>query len=184
MKKPLLLLLMISSAFMVTSCKKLKEATEQNVSITPNSVEFNIDPIATTNTVTTIGTINVDIDLNALVKQYAAGFGVNNIKSIKIKSFKIDLVNGSDASNNLANLESLSGEISATGKSSQAIVNLNSNPDVQATSITIPSSGDIELKDFVAGTSVKYTLKGKLRRATTKTLRAKITAEYAFVFSL
>lgn len=184
MKTKLFFLLLIASVALASSCNKIKEATNQDVNITPNSIEFNVAAITNTSAVTEIGTADVNFDLNALIKAKASAFGVNNVKSVKLKSLTAEFVNNTaDADNNFGNLESISAEISATGKASQVMASFTNSSAARVDAITMPANGNVELKDLVTGTGIKYTLKGKLRKAI-KASRIKVTASYDLVVGL
>jgi len=61
------------------------------------------------------------------------------------------------------------------------VVKVTENPATQRSSITIPANGDIELKQLMTGSNIKYNIRGKLRKATTIKLNAKLTANYDLV---
>ncbi len=183
MKHKLLWLALASLTIFTSSCDKVKDALKTNVSISPSDVNATIPIISNTTENQTIGEFNLNLDLGALIKEQVGSMGIKNLKSVKIKSFKITLTDANDA-NNFANMEKIEGRLSASGQAEIVVVSVLNNPDTYASSLTIPSSGDIELKNLVTGTQVKYSLKGKLRRATTKTLAAKITAQYNLVLGV
>ena len=180
MKKKLLALLVIGSTIMATSCKKLEEALEQNVTITPTSVTFDIDAISNINAVTAIKSFDLNFNLGDEIKKQASSFGINNLKSIKPKSFTFELTN-SNADNNIGNFETLEVEVTATSLNPLVVVKVTENPATQRSSITIPANGDIELKQLMTGSNIKYNIRGKLRKATTIKLNAKLTANYDLV---
>lgn len=183
MKKKLLALLFIGSAVVASSCKKLEEALDQKIRITPSGIDFTIPAISTTEPNTTIKDFNLNFDLGAEIKKQAASLGIENLKSVKPRSFTITLTN-STAQNNIANFETLEVEVSATGLTPLVAVKVASNPDEQKSTITLPANGEVELVQLMKGSNVKYKVKGKLRRGTTIELNAKLTADYDLVAGL
>ena len=184
MNKNLFLSLIALAVLLSASCKKVKDALQKDFDITPDAIEATVPPVTTTDETTVIGTFTVDMNLDSLVNSYTSQFGIGNIKSIKITSFKVALLNA-NASNNISNFESASAEISAPGQGAKVLVQSNNIPDTYAESLTLPvTGGDIELKDYVKATTFNYVLRGKARRTTSKELRVKVTAQYTFTFGL
>lgn len=169
----------------LSSCSKVEEITQKDVVITPNSVTFTIPEVTSTDAGSISAPFEVNLDLAALIKEKASSFGVGNIKSIKITSLKIDLINGDDA-NNFKIIENLSASISAEGLSSKVLASVTNNDFTTVKqSLVIPvTGGDIELKDYLKATSFKYSISGKAHSKTTKALQAKLTASYTFKLGL
>jgi len=183
MKKTLLTTLACGFLLAFSSCDKIEEAIQQDVSITPNTVTFSIDKINTTTTVTNMDSVTVNLNLDSLVKKNASGFGAANIKSIKLKSFSIVLDNA-DNDNNFANFESINAQIQATGQSPVELVSVSNNPDTYSNTLSLKlSNGGLDLKQYLSGT-FKYKIQGKARRVTTKVLKATATAKYTFTVGL
>lgn len=183
MKKKFLFLFMLGTSVALTSCDKIKEATNQDVTITPEAVNFTIPIITNTAAVTKIGEFSLNVDLDAKIKEKASKFGIKNIKSIKVSSVTVSL-NNSDDNNNFGNMETLEGSISADNQTSQVAVKVANNPATAASTITLPANGNIELKSLVTGANIKYTFNGKMRKATTKALEARATVKYELVVGL
>ena len=169
----------------ISSCSKVKEALNlsTDVTLTPKSAEFSIPAQATTDAEVTFKEIQAEVNLDSLIKTAAPDFDKTNIKSVKIKGFKIEFLNGDDA-NNFANFKSINSQLEASGKSPIVIVSTDNNPDEKKTSLTIPANETIELKDYISSGIFKYVFKGKLRRATTKALTTKVTVDYTFKVNL
>ena len=168
----------------LSSCKKIAEALQTNITSSPKVVEFQIPVLPQSSTEVTYKEISVNINMDSLVKAAAPSFGSKNIRSIKLKSFKVEFSNGDNA-NNFANLESIKGRIMATGQSGLDIVSIANNPDVNSNSLTIPIAAEgIELKDYLASGSFRYVLKGKVRRATTHVLQAQAYVVYDFTLGM
>lgn len=179
-----LLTLAIAAIFTFSSCSKIKEAMQRDIAISPTGVTFTVPIITSLNAGTTIGTVPVTMDLDALIKAQASKFGIDNVKNVKITGLKIKL-NDSDATNNFANLESLSATIKANGQSDVVVAAVTNNADAEKSELTIPiTQGNAELKGFVTSTSFSYILAGKARRVTTKPLSATATFTYTLTVSL
>jgi len=171
-------------ALTITSCKKIAEALQTSISASPKVIEFEIPKLAANTSEVTFKEVQVKIDMDSLVKASAPGFGSRNIKSIKLRSFKLELSNADDASN-FANLESVNGFLNCEGKEPLQVVAIPNNPDTKASILNVPiSSEGIELKEYLAGGTFRYVLKSKVRRATAKGLNARATVVYDFTLGL
>ena len=173
------------SLLSLSSCKKVEDALNltADVSLTPKSLEFVIPITSTSDTSKTLREIEVNMNVDSLIKLKDPSYDKSKIKGIKIKGFKLEIVNSDDA-NNLANFSSIHSQISANGKTPLVIVSKDNNPDVKASELLVPASESLDIKDYVTSTTFKYILKGKVRRATTKALTTKVTVDYNFTVSL
>ncbi|RYE55265.1 MAG: hypothetical protein EOP48_10575 [Sphingobacteriales bacterium] len=167
----------------LSSCKKISEALQTNVSSSPKVVNFEIPILAQSSSEITYKEVAVKINMDSLVKVVAPSFGASNIKSIKLKSFKVEFSEGDNA-NNFANFESIKGRIMADGQPGLDIVSIANNPDVTSSALIFPISEGLELKDYLSGGSFRYVLKGKVRRATTKVLKAQAYVVYDFTLGM
>jgi len=182
--KSLFTLMISFTVLFATSCNKLEEALQSDLSTTPKEVEFSIPVLTASNTEVTYKEIGTTINLDSLIKVTAPSFGEKNIKSIKLTNFTIDFLN-SDNANNFANLQSINAKIETAGKSALEIVSITNNPDVTSASLSIPLSAEgLELKDYLSNKTIKYILKGKVRRSTTKILQAKAKVNYTITVGL
>ncbi len=182
MKNKLRVLLLVGMVVISGSCKKVEETTDQKITITSEAVSATIDPVSNVTTNATLGKFTLPIDLGAKIKEKVTLFGIKNLKSVKISSATIELVNGTPG-NDFGNLESLDIEISADNQTSQFAAKITNNTATGNTLI-VPANGNIELKSLVTGTNVSYSLKGKLRQPITKVLNAKISVKYSLVVGL
>lgn len=183
MKKNLLFMLAVLT-ITFTSCEKIKDAVSRDVDITPKAVEISIPIIGSTTAQSVLGEATLNINIDSLIRANVPEFGSPAVKSVKLKGFNLELLNG-DATNNFSVLESISAELSATNQTTQVLVSLPNNPDVDTRNLVLPIVGSgIELKNYILSGNFKYSLKGKARRVTTKELRVRATSIYTFTFGL
>jgi hypothetical protein len=183
MKNSTILLSAMALLITFSSCKKIKEATQRDIQITPTAITFTIPIITSTAAGTSFGTYNESLDLDALIKTYASEFGEDNVKNIKISSVTLELLN-QDADNNVQNFESINVALQTGSGAPVTIAAAASIPNTSAPSITVPVSGTTDLKSYLGATSFSYAVTGKLRKATTKVLNAKLTAQYTATVGL
>ena len=79
-------------------------------------------------------------------------------------------VSNGDAANNLANFESARFTFSSNTKTTPAEIISITFPDTFATSYTAQPTNSPELKEYLSGNTLTYTLYGKSRRTTNKPL--------------
>lgn len=183
MKKKSIALLMLASVVMTTSCNKIKEATDQNITLTTADVTLNVASRGVSAQEVALSSVVATADLDALIKQKASGFGLKNVKSLKIKTLTAEITAGADANNSFANLNDVSAVIEATGKTPfSATYSSTSTARVDKISLVVNSAAD--LKDLVSGADLKYTLKSKIRTALTNNLTIKLVATYDAVVGL
>lgn len=180
--------ILLATALIITavffSCNNISESIQRDIFISPKPVSFTIPKISLTDSLMPIGNLNVkSLNLDSLINIQTEKFGAKNIKSIKIKDFKLALLD-TNSLNNIQNIEIITVKINATGQKEQSIATAAPS-DSKAALLTIPLvSGISDLKSFLTSPSFNYSLTGELRTATTKELKAQVTATYVVTVSL
>ena len=165
----------------IQSCNKLASALQYNFAMNTGSVTVVIPAISDTGTQLTLGTASNTYNVDSVIKANSAStLGISNITSIKLTSCVVTITSGYSTANNFANFESCNASFSSTSNTTPYVISIPSNPDVNATSISIPVDPTAELKSYISGTTFNYSLGGKLRRATT----APITCTVQFTFAV
>ncbi|RYY26401.1 MAG: hypothetical protein EOO04_10730 [Chitinophagaceae bacterium] len=151
------------------SCEKIKDAIFNAFSAQGADVNFVIPAIPDTTTTGTLGSQTAYFDLDSTVKAHTANqFSIDDVNTVSPDSIILTLANA-DSSNNMSNFES--GQLSFYSDANTTPVNFNFTvPDVYATSFVVPVDQSLNLKSYMTGSNYTYTLKGKLRRATTHDL--------------
>jgi hypothetical protein len=170
------LLFLLVSSFFLTSCDKLKDALKVDVAMQTADVSFTIPPQqAGTQTLSEfITSLNVD----SAIKANNSQFGISNVKSVKITSVRITLLNG-DGQNTFGALSDCKMDFSSNNKPDKVTLgSLSNNPDAAVSALDLPVNSSLELKDYFSAASFNYTLSGTTRRAITKTLECKATVKF------
>lgn len=182
--KPFLSLCFIATIGLFSSCDELKEALKADFDFEGEAIYIEIDPIESTEGIQLLGKEDYNFDLAKIIQENASSFSIDNIREVNLTNIQIELMDG-DEENNFENLESIYAEVYANGMAEKVVAEKLGIPEVEAMKITIPiKGGSVNLKDFVTKQSFGYNVKAKLRKATTKTLTAKITADYNFVVGI
>lgn len=183
MKKKFLFLLLIGSAVVASSCKKLEEATNQNITLTGAEATLVVSARDVSSGSVELNFATVTSNLDALIKENASGFGLKNLKSLKIKTLTAEITAGSNATNNFSNFKDLSATLEATGKT-PFTASYVGTPPASSTNISFAVSNAVDLKDLVSSGSLKYTLKATVLTKTTTDLTIKVKTTYDAVVGL
>lgn len=176
-QQPKLLIAVIAIVSMFSACKKIKDAANIDLNLTYGQVTFTI-PQITAAGASTLGESNVRFDIDSLIKKTNSALSMANIKSVKVTSCVVEILDG-DVNNNFSALSSAKVSLSSNVNSTKTLVaEIASNPDVEAYSLTIPVNTTIELKDYFKATNFTYTIEGVARKTTSKPLSAKATIKY------
>ena len=160
------------------SCTKIANQLQYNLDMHSGSVTVMIPPSSNTSTESTIGAGMNNINVDSFVKAHTAGLlGAANILSVKLTSCTMTLDKGNTA-NSFANLQSCNASFSSNAEVSPYKVSIASNPDVYSTSISLPVDTTTELKGYMLGSQYNYSLGGRLRRATTDSMKCTINFQF------
>lgn len=116
-------------------------------------------------------------NLDSIVKVNTGNnFGAADITSVKVKSFKLKIVQYGDSANNLANFESASFNFSSNTKSDPIKVATVNFVDAFSLEKVISGDGTPELRPYLDGTELYYAISASLRRHTKKSIKISIIA--------
>lgn len=174
---------MIGSVLVGSSCKKLAEATDQNITLTGAEATLTVSSKDISAGTVELSSATATSDIDALIKQKASGFGLKNIKSLKIKTLTADITAGSDANNNFSNFKDLSATLEATGKN-PFTASYAGTPAAGSTNISFAVTSATELKDLVSSGTLTYRLKATVLKKNTNNLTIKVKTTYDVVVGL
>jgi hypothetical protein len=160
-------------------CKKLKSQLFQAFTTGSISQDIDIPIVGDTNTFTDRGSIIHNFNMDSLIKAESGGtFGLNDISKITVNEAKL-VVKNADAGNNFANFEKgrLRFNTNAGGTPTVDIAT-GLNPDIYSETWIMPSIASVNLKDYLKGTQLNYTLALKARRATSKILNCTLNIKF------
>lgn len=180
---PVFLTIIVITVLM-NACSKVNDSTYMDISLSPPAAAFNIPIISSTAAGTNIAEITPDLKLDSMIKLQAPRFSAANITSIKMTGYRLQLTDSVEEENNFSNIENITVSVKGGGTNSNAIAALSIADNLSGT-INIPiTATDNDLKSFFNGGDAKYILTGKLRRPSTKILKAKATVTYRLQLSL
>lgn len=153
------------------ACNKVREALFPAIDVNLPAFQFSVPAIPVVlNNEAILGSFTVPFNLDSIVRANTGGaFGAGAVATVKVKQMVISVLNG-DQNNNLANFESVRFTLASNTKTNAAELISITFPDVYAVSTTATQNNSPELKDYLTGTQLSYTLYGKARRTTSKAL--------------
>ena len=159
------------------SCTKLAKNLQYDLDMQTASVNIVLPP--STDTVgSASGTQTNHYNIDSFIKANTANvLGLSNITSVKIKSVTLTL-NNATAAQNFANFRSCYGSVYSTGNTTPYVLTVANNPDVFASTLSLPVDTTADLRSYMNGNDFTYSLGGSLRRATTDSVRC--TVQFAF----
>lgn len=180
--------ILLASALIITavlfSCNNINESIQRDVFISPKPVAFTIPKITETDSIMLIGDLNIkSLNLDSMINGQSDKFGAENIKSIKIKDFKLELLD-TNSLNNIQNIQTIIVNLKASEQKDLTIAGANpSNSKTDKLTLQIVS-GSPDLRAFLTSPSFTYNLTGVFREATTKELKAQVSATYTVTVGL
>lgn len=171
MKKVLISVSLLIFVIAGMSCNKIKDAIFPSIDVNLPAFQIRVPAIPIVlNSEASLGSFTINFNLDSIIRANTAGaFGAGAVSTIKVKKMVISVSNG-DAANNLANFESARFTFSSNTKTTPAELVSITLTDTFATSYTAEPTSSPELKEYLTGTQLTYSLFGKARRTTSKPL--------------
>lgn len=170
--------LLIASVIIIgfTSCSKLVgELVSKLMSMQTVDAEFTLPIITDTTNSQSYGPTSTHVNVDSFITSYSSGnYTIKNLKKATIQSCLIT-INNPDSSNNFANVQSCEVDLNSD-IITQMIhpATITNNPDIYADTLNVPVDNSIDLTSYMNSKQFNYTVKAKLRRATTKALTCTI----------
>lgn len=165
------------------SCDKVKEKLSVNVGLNETEITFDVParPLAgsTDSTYSEIYTINLD----SLIKAESDELGVHNIRSVKINSCQLTLLNPGIKS--FADMEFCKLELSPGNTDMwTTLAQININADQPTTTISVPVNSEVNLKDYFTTDQLQYRIVSKNRNSIATASRIKAAISFTLKVGL
>ena len=170
------LLITSVSIIVLTSCSKIiGTLISKFMSMQTIDAQFTLPIVTDTTQQQAYGPTSSKINVDSFITAYSSGnYTIKNVKSAHIESCSITITNPDDK-NNFANIQSC--QVDLNSDAIQTMIHpasISNNPDQYAASIDVPVDNTIELKDYLNSKQFNYTVRAKMRRATTKEMTCTI----------
>lgn len=167
-----------ATAFGFSSCEKIENALFKPFQ-SPINFEVTIPVITNTTAEQNMGQTQVRYNLDSVIRKNTGDvFGADIVGAMYVKEIGIQLLDA-DANNDLGNFDYV--KLSVSSGSGTPVTmgpfNVSSSATTNA-SFTVP--GSVDILPFFNGSTVNFSMSGKANTATTKTLRARVSATISF----
>lgn len=178
MRKFTLMSVVALSVLALTSCEKAAQLLFKPFE-SPLNFNVTIPVISSTANETSMGSSNVAFNLDEEVKEHTDGkLDGDVVGAMYINQVAITLTD-SDGNNNLSNFEYVTVSVSS-GSSTPVVYGPFTVPNGATTTASFTVANSANIKPFFSGSTVKFELRGKAKKATTKTLQANVGATIKF----
>jgi hypothetical protein len=180
--------LVVALAATASSCEKFKKAVpDPKFDWDGASTSLTLPATSDTSAQKELGITEFSYNLDSMFKaetkkRVGIELGYDRLKSVKIKTIRLTLENG-DASNNFANFVYAGANLRTNHNNDVYTLGyVPSNPDTYSVDLTIPAGDpNKDIKSYFKGnTTFSYAAIAKLRRPTTKDLKANMKVTYEF----
>jgi hypothetical protein len=178
-KNPLLAFLTIATAasMALSSCTDLAKKLDFDLNMVPVSVTVTIPAYTDSTGNVTVGPTTSSYNVDSFITAQTNGnLSSSNIQSVKVKSITLSLTNAT-AESNFQDFKSCTVSFHSNSNSNPYEVNISDNPDVYATTLTLPVDPNTDLKSYI-GNTFTYTISGEMRHPVRTPLSCTIT--YSF----
>lgn len=159
-------------ALAFSACNKVNDAIQVNVPLKMAEVNFTIQPAASGQH--DLGTFSVYANVDSVIKAYNASLLVSSIRSVKIKSCTIAILDPAvHPDDNFTALSAARADLSSDAKPDWVTVAEVSAPPTDPSFLTLPVNEQAELKDYFKGNTFSFRLSGNLQRAIMNEVRCR-----------
>lgn len=179
----------LATMFITQSCNQVTNAVKlPDYSWTGASYDITFPPTNDTTAQATIGTQDMTVNIDQLIKDNTGGVGsFNSIKSVHITDIKLTLLDAT-TQNNFANFSYAGAAFNTDANNGNYdpynIAYVENNPDVYSTILTPPvlSTNDDVKKYFQSNTKFYYIVVAKLRRPLKDSVHCHVDLTYNISF--
>lgn len=163
----------------IFSCKKINESIQREIVVSPEPALFTIPVIPNTNAGFIAGefldTINLEHELHLVSKE----FGPGNVSDVKVLSVKLDLLADTiDEEHNLALFDDISITVSS-GEKKAILAKVENSSASEGSMLVQGAVPTTDLKDILTGSTFLYDIRVRAARATSSTLRARLSPVFS-----
>jgi hypothetical protein len=173
--KKILLIASLSIVGLASCSKIVGMLVSKIMSMQTVDAQFTLPIVTDTTNTNSYGPATATVNVDSFITAYSSNnYNIKNLKSANIESCNITISNPDDK-NNFANIQSC--EVDLNSDVNKTIIHpatITNNPDTYSASLDVPVDNTIDLTSYMNAKQFNYTIKAKLRRATTKELTCTI----------
>lgn len=176
----------LSLLLIYTSCSKITESLQRDALIV-DTVYFEIPVIENLSNEVTLPDIATTIDLEAQIRAQVQDLTASNLQSARLKNLHLALKeikkDSIDKENNFANLQSIKFNLS-DGSKTDSLANITIPSTNLIGALALPPVMSPEtLKPYLSSSSMKYRIKVKAKKITTKVMYVRAATSYTVTLS-
>lgn len=165
----------------ISSCKK-SEDIHRDLILQTEGIDFDIPILPISLDPVSLGEISTEADVNEMISQNAGQFTTDNLQSMKISGFQIEIAVDPEAEEDLVNnfkaFDYIRVELKKPNKELLEVGRIINSAMQKTTSIQVPITTTQELKDEFSTGVLTYVITGVTSTATTKIMNARAIAQY------
>lgn len=180
-----LLLIAATLLLALSACNKVSESIQRDIIIKPDSLLFSIPPTALSSDSIVIDNLPATVNIiNEINNPGGENFSLENITKVKVSDFSITYVpkvkDSVDAKNNFSSISTLRVNL-INGLKRDSLAKYANTGSIDAVPLRLALTPVIDgeiLKTYLNNGSLKYSVVIRLRKSTTDTIKAKLSASY------
>jgi hypothetical protein len=181
MNRGLILLIMIASCAVFTSCSTSDNVSNAIVGLQTNEI-INIAPLSDTLQHDLLGTGTFTYNVDSIIKANTKNkLGLSNVENLQVIACTITIQNP-DTADNFANFQASQVSFYTNSNSTPVTIGtVTNNPDMYAPALSVPLNNNPNLKNYISPvgpTTFTYSIGGKARRTTNIALNVLLHVEY------
>jgi hypothetical protein len=165
-----LLAIIVLSAGM-QSCDKIKDKFFPGFEAEPSDLQIALPIIGSTTSASPIVSVTTYFNMDSIIKaETLNAFSIKNVESITVQELTLTIADG-DNENNFGNLESIAVSLHSNVNTTPTMI--ASAPliaDQDVNELTLSPVASNNLRGYMTGSYLTYTISGKARKVTTKPL--------------
>jgi len=164
----------------ISSCTK-SENIHRDLVLETEGIDFDIPILPVADAPITLGEISTETDLNNMISQNTGQFSTENLQSMKISGFQIEIAVDTTEVDTVNNFKAFDYIMVQLKKPNNELLDVGRIPNSAmqtATLIQVPITTTQELKDEFSTGVLTYVITGVASTATTKVMNARAIAQY------
>jgi hypothetical protein len=169
------LLTIIAFSIGLQSCDKIKDKFFPGFEAEPSDIQLSIPVITSTTAAMPIVSITTNFNMDSIIKaETLNAFSIKNVESITVQELSL-MIADADTNNNLGNMESIAVSLHSDANANPTVIaNSPLVPNEYLSELTLSPIASNNLRPYMTGSQLTYTISGKARKVTTKPLTCMI----------
>jgi hypothetical protein len=162
---------LIITSLSFQSCDKFKDTLFPGFETEPADIVISIPVIPSTSAETAVASVTVYFNMDSIIKaETLNAFSIRNVDKISMQQLRLSMQNA-DVENNFGNLENLSVSFHSNANINPIVIaETPAIADESVSELALVPDVSANLRGYMDGSQLTFTISGKARRVTTKPL--------------